>query len=72
MADHLGRIDATAMVGVGAAFDFHSGRVAWSPPLIRRLGLEWAWRLAVEPRRMWKRNLDSLLFLGKVFVRGRR
>ncbi|MEI8374860.1 MAG: WecB/TagA/CpsF family glycosyltransferase [Planctomycetota bacterium] len=68
MADHVGRIDAAAMVGVGAAFDFHSGDVKWSPPWIRRLGMEWAYRLAIEPRRMWRRNLDSPLFLGGVVI----
>lgn len=66
MAEHLGRIKATAMVGVGAAFDFHSGNVRWAPALIRRLGLEWAYRLMQSPKRMWRRNLDSFLFLSKV------
>ncbi|TKJ34795.1 MAG: glycosyltransferase [Planctomycetes bacterium B3_Pla] len=66
MADHLGRIKATVMIGVGAAFDFHSGNIKWAPALIRRLGLEWAYRLAQNPKRMWRRNLDSPLFLSKV------
>jgi len=66
MAEHVGRINATAMIGVGAAFDFHSGKVKWAPALVRRLGLEWAYRLIQEPRRMWRRNLDSPLFLSRV------
>jgi len=66
MMEHLGRIQATVMIGVGAAFDFHSGNVKWSPFWIQRLGLEWAYRLAQNPRRMWRRNLDSPLFLSKV------
>lgn len=66
MAEHLGCIQAAAMIGVGAAFDFHSGNVRWPPPLIRRLGLEWAYRLTQNPRRMWRRNLDSPLFLSKI------
>lgn len=66
MAEHLGRIHATAMIGVGAAFDFHSGNVKWSPDWIRKLGLEWVYRLAQNPRRMWRRNLDSPLFLTMV------
>lgn len=66
MAEHTGRIQSTAMIGVGAAFDFHSENIRWTPPLIRRLGLEWAYRLAQNPRRMWRRNLDSPLFLSKV------
>lgn len=63
MLEHADRINAPLMIGVGAAFDFHSGRIAWAPTWIRRLGLEWAYRLAVEPKRMWRRNLDSPLFL---------
>lgn len=63
MAAHLGRIEATAMIGVGAAFDFHSGHAKWAPRWVRDLGLEWIWRLAQEPRRMWRRNLDNPLFL---------
>jgi N-acetylglucosaminyldiphosphoundecaprenol N-acetyl-beta-D-mannosaminyltransferase len=68
MADHLGKIKATAMIGVGAAFDVHSENVQWAPPWIRKLGIEWAYRLALEPRRMWRRNLDSPLFLYKILV----
>jgi N-acetylglucosaminyldiphosphoundecaprenol N-acetyl-beta-D-mannosaminyltransferase len=63
MADHVGRIHATALIGVGAAFDFHSGNIPWAPQWIRSIGCEWAYRLALEPRRMWRRNLDSPLFL---------
>ncbi len=63
MAAHAGRIEATAMIGVGAAFDFHAGATSWAPRWVRRLGVEWAYRLACEPRRMWRRNLDSPLFL---------
>lgn len=66
MAAHLGKIHATAMIGVGAAFDFHSGNIKWTPACIRKIGLEWAYRFAQQPRRMWKRNLDSPLFLAKV------
>jgi len=66
MADHLGKIEATAMIGVGAAFDFHAGNVKWAPAWIRRLALEWAYRLLQEPKRMWRRNLDSPIFLSRV------
>ena len=68
MRDHIGRIDAPAMIGVGAAFDFHSGNVKWAPWWVRRCGVEWAYRLACEPRRMWRRNLDSPLFLATVLT----
>jgi N-acetylglucosaminyldiphosphoundecaprenol N-acetyl-beta-D-mannosaminyltransferase len=66
MAGHLGRINVPVMIGVGAAFDFHSGNVRWAPAWIRKTGLEWAYRLAKEPRRMWRRNLDNPLFLAKI------
>ena len=63
MAAHVGRIEAPAMIGVGAAFDFHSGNVRLAPAWVRRLGLEWAYRLVSEPRRMWRRNVNGALFL---------
>jgi N-acetylglucosaminyldiphosphoundecaprenol N-acetyl-beta-D-mannosaminyltransferase len=43
------------LVGVGAAFDFHAGLVPQAPPWMGRHGLEWAYRLAREPRRLWRR-----------------
>ena len=66
MAEHLGRVRATAMLGVGAAFDFHSGNVRWAPPWMRRCGLEWVHRLSQDPKRMWRRDLSSAAFLGRV------
>ncbi len=63
MLQNTGQINAPVMIGVGAAFDFHSGNARWAPSLVRQLGLEWAFRLAHEPRRLWRRNLDSLSFL---------
>jgi hypothetical protein len=50
------------MIGVGAAFDFHSGNARWAPAWIRSAGLEWAYRLILNPRRMWRRNVGNLLF----------
>jgi len=66
MLHHCGLIDVPIMLGVGAAFDFHSGNVPWAPSLVRRMGLEWAYRLAQNPLRMWRRNLNNVLFLGGV------
>lgn len=57
MADHLGKVQAPVMVGVGAAFDFHSGVKMQAPIWIRKSGFEWLFRLATEPRRLWKRYL---------------
>lgn len=57
MADHRGRLHAPVLVGVGAAFDFHAGTVAQAPAALQRAGLEWAYRLVKEPRRLWYRYL---------------
>jgi N-acetylglucosaminyldiphosphoundecaprenol N-acetyl-beta-D-mannosaminyltransferase len=46
---------APMLVGVGAAFDFHAGLVAQAPRWMQRSGLEWTYRLAREPRRLWRR-----------------
>ena len=54
MYNHRDRLPLV-MLGVGAAFDFHSGRVKQSPAFLQRLGLEWAFRLVMEPKRLWKR-----------------
>ena len=51
------RLEAPVLVGVGAAFDFHAGLVPQAPPWLQRAGLEWAYRLAHEPRRLWRRYL---------------
>lgn len=66
MAQHMGQIDAAAMIGVGAAFDFHSGRAKWAPAWMQKMGIEWAYRLVQEPKRMWRRNLGSFVFLARI------
>ena len=48
-------LSAPMLVGVGAAFDFHAGLVPQAPAWMQRRGLEWAYRLAREPRRLWRR-----------------
>jgi N-acetylglucosaminyldiphosphoundecaprenol N-acetyl-beta-D-mannosaminyltransferase len=57
MARMRDRLDAPVLVGVGAAFDFHAGLVPQAPDALQRLGLEWAFRLVQEPRRLWRRYL---------------
>jgi N-acetylglucosaminyldiphosphoundecaprenol N-acetyl-beta-D-mannosaminyltransferase len=57
MRDHQGRLTAPVLVGVGAAFDFHAGRMRSAPPWMGDHGLEWLFRLAQEPRRLWHRYL---------------
>jgi N-acetylglucosaminyldiphosphoundecaprenol N-acetyl-beta-D-mannosaminyltransferase len=56
MAGHRDRLPLVQL-GVGAAFDFHAGLVRQAPPALQRVGLEWAFRLAVEPRRLFWRYL---------------
>jgi N-acetylglucosaminyldiphosphoundecaprenol N-acetyl-beta-D-mannosaminyltransferase len=55
MAAMRPRLEAPVLVGVGAAFDFHAGLVPQAPPWMQRAGLEWSFRLAQEPRRLWHR-----------------
>jgi len=55
MAEYLDRLPVKLMFGVGAAFDFHTGRVAQAPRWVQQSGLEWLFRLVQEPRRLWKR-----------------
>jgi N-acetylglucosaminyldiphosphoundecaprenol N-acetyl-beta-D-mannosaminyltransferase len=54
MRPHL---NAPVLIGVGAAFDFHAGLVPQAPTWVQEAGLEWAYRLAHEPRRLWRRYL---------------
>ena len=55
MARMRDRLEAPVLIGVGAAFDFHAGLQPQAPQGLQRLGLEWAYRLAHEPRRLFKR-----------------
>jgi N-acetylglucosaminyldiphosphoundecaprenol N-acetyl-beta-D-mannosaminyltransferase len=55
MARMRPRLAAPLLVGVGAAFDFHAGLVPQAPGWMQRNGLEWSYRLAREPRRLWRR-----------------
>src|SRR3954454_3903145 len=55
MARMRPRLQAPVLIGVGAAFDFHAGLIPQAPTWMQRLGLEWAFRLSREPRRLWRR-----------------
>lgn len=57
MAAHRDALDAPVLIGVGAAFDFHAGNLKQAPPQLQKLGLEWLFRLVVEPKRLWRRYL---------------
>ncbi|MEM9147415.1 MAG: WecB/TagA/CpsF family glycosyltransferase [Pseudomonadota bacterium] len=63
---HRDRLKPSLLMGVGAQFDFHSGRISRAPQPLRRLGCEWIWRLAIEPRRMARRYLvGNPLFIAR-------
>jgi N-acetylglucosaminyldiphosphoundecaprenol N-acetyl-beta-D-mannosaminyltransferase len=65
MNDHSPHISAV-MLGIGAAFDFLAGNVPRCPVFLQNIGLEWLFRLCLEPRRLWKRYLhtnSSFLYL---------
>ena len=57
MAQHVGRLQAPVLVGIGAAFDFHAGLKRQAPRWMQRSGLEWLFRLSSEPRRLGRRYL---------------
>jgi N-acetylglucosaminyldiphosphoundecaprenol N-acetyl-beta-D-mannosaminyltransferase len=59
MAQYWQKLEATLFFGVGAAFDFHAGRVRQAPVWMQRTGLEWLFRLACDPRRLWKRYFKN-------------
>lgn len=59
MASRIGQVTAPVLVGVGAAFDMHAGNLRQAPAWMQRSGLEWLFRLVMEPRRLWKRYLSN-------------
>jgi N-acetylglucosaminyldiphosphoundecaprenol N-acetyl-beta-D-mannosaminyltransferase len=73
MHENRGRLRAPALIGVGAVFDFASGTKRRAPRWVRDAGLEWAYRLATEPRRLWRRyvatNTSFLLHVAAALVR---
>jgi N-acetylglucosaminyldiphosphoundecaprenol N-acetyl-beta-D-mannosaminyltransferase len=75
MARMRPRLAAPVLVGVGAAFDFHAGIIPQAPAALQRLGLEWAFRLAHEPRRLWRRyaryNPRFVAGVGRQYARHR-
>lgn len=67
MAQYFQKIETRIMVGVGAAFDFHTGRIKDSPAWMKKACLQWAHRLAQEPLRLSKRYLqNNPAFLWKI------
>lgn len=57
MAEYVSIFNTSLMLGVGAAFDMHTGRMSDSPDWVKKSGMQWAHRLLQDPRRLWKRYL---------------
>ncbi|MBW4516488.1 MAG: WecB/TagA/CpsF family glycosyltransferase [Timaviella obliquedivisa GSE-PSE-MK23-08B] len=59
MSEHQGKIN-TVMLGLGGVFPVYAGLHKWAPLWVRKLGLEWLYRLVQEPRRLWKRYYQTI------------
>ena len=69
MARYLPTLDTKLMIGVGAAFLFHTGAIKDSPDWVKRAGLQWLHRLLQEPSRLWRRYLlNNPLFIVYAFL----
>jgi len=62
----LPRLETRLMLGVGAAFDFHTGRLKDCAPWVKTAGLHWLHRFLQDPKRLWRRNLGNAAFLWHV------
>ncbi|MBM4200531.1 MAG: WecB/TagA/CpsF family glycosyltransferase, partial [Gammaproteobacteria bacterium] len=72
LAEHHEALVPPVRLGVGAALDFYSGRIARAPQWMREIGFEWAFRLYLEPGRMWRRYVvGNPLFLYRVWLQSR-
>jgi N-acetylglucosaminyldiphosphoundecaprenol N-acetyl-beta-D-mannosaminyltransferase len=69
IARYINQLNVPWSVGVGAAFDYHAGTVRWAPQRIRRIGMEWLYRLCWEPR-MFGRNVRSYIFMFEAIWHG--
>jgi N-acetylglucosaminyldiphosphoundecaprenol N-acetyl-beta-D-mannosaminyltransferase len=67
--DNLDKINARVSIGIGAAFEFASGKVGRAPRWISNCGMEWFWRLIKEPRRLWKRYLVDDVKIFSLFIK---
>jgi N-acetylglucosaminyldiphosphoundecaprenol N-acetyl-beta-D-mannosaminyltransferase len=67
MAQYVDRLQTPLLVGVGAAFDFHTGLIRDCSPWVKRAGLQWLHRLKQDPKRLWRRYLrNNPAFLWRV------
>jgi len=54
---HKSKVDSNLIIGVGGLFDFYSGDKKRAPMWMRKLGMEWMYRLYLEPGRLWRRYI---------------
>ena len=70
IAAHLHTLHAPWLIGVGAAFDYHSGAIPWAPAPVRAIGMEWLYRLIVEPKMRAKRTWWHLIYVVQTLFAG--
>ena len=71
MAAHQGKVKGL-MVGVGAAFDYYAGNIKRAPGWMQKMNLEWLYRLLQDPKRLWKRYVNTnSKFIWNAMVRGK-
>lgn len=72
---HRERLQVPLIVGVGGSFDVLAGVITRAPVAVQSMGMEWAWRLVMEPRKLWKRylttNTEFIWLVMRELVRGR-
>ena len=66
------KIKIPVIIGVGAAFDFHSGNVKRAPKIIQNMRLEWFYRILQEPKRLWKRYFHGWIDFFKLIIRQKK
>jgi N-acetylglucosaminyldiphosphoundecaprenol N-acetyl-beta-D-mannosaminyltransferase len=69
---HHANTGVPCSIGIGASLDFIAGKFSRAPVWMRKAGIEWVYRLAQEPRRLWKRYFEDFLFLGKALWKQER
>lgn len=57
MEEYISKLDARLMLGVGAAFDIHTGRINDAPYWMKFMGIQWLHRIYQDPARLWRRYL---------------
>ena len=70
--EHARKLGVPVSIGVGGSFEMVGGVIARAPLCLRNVGLEWLYRLAREPRRLWRRYLFSIIEFVQIVLRQRR